>query len=89
MNKGGAVALVIDSLEIDDQLARIMLGVREDFGTKEGEDVIRYHRDGLVLEVRVVDAKVGIEPFDLVGNELARNETLVRWTRSGDGHGYR
>lgn len=69
-------ALLVDFLEIDDELAGIMLGVRQDLRTKERDDVIRDDISGLVLKVGVVDAEVGVEPVDLVSYELARNKPL-------------
>lgn len=76
MDEGRAVALLIDALEIDHELVGIVFGVCEDLGAEEAEDVIRDYIAGLVLEVGVVDAEVGVEPVDLASNELAWNEPL-------------
>lgn len=77
MNKSSAVSFLVDSLEVDDQLVRVVLGVGEHFGAEEGDDVIGYDGRGFVLEIRVVDAEVGVEPVDLVGDQFARDETLM------------
>lgn len=76
MNERGAVPFVIDALEIDDKLVGIMFSEGEYFGAKEGDDVIRYDRWRFVLEIGVVDAELGVEPVDLVGDELAGDEAL-------------
>ena len=76
VNKGGAVSFLVDALKIDDKLGRVVLCEREDFGAKEGHDVIGDDGGGFDLEIRVVDAEVGVEPVDLVGDELAGDEAL-------------
>lgn len=53
-----------------------MLGEGENLCAKEGEYMIRDDRHGFILEIRVVDAQVGVKPVDLVGNELSGNEAL-------------
>jgi hypothetical protein len=58
-----------------------MLGESEDFGAKEGEDVICDDVDRLIAKVCVVDAEVGVEPLDFVRNELTRDEALMIKTR--------
>lgn len=77
VNKSGAVSFLVDSLEVNDKLGRVMFCKREHFGAKEGHDVIGYHGGGFILEIRVVDAEMGVEPVDLVGDQLAWDETLV------------
>jgi hypothetical protein len=69
-------ALLVDFLKVNDKLARIMLGVRQDLRTEQSDDVIRNDASGLVLEVGVVNTEVSVEPVDLAGDELARNKAL-------------
>ena len=45
-----------------------MFGEGEDFGAKEGNDVVRDDGRRFILEIGVVDAEVGVEPVDLVGD---------------------
>lgn len=40
MNKCCAIATLVDLLEIDDQFARIMLGVCEDLCTEQGDNMV-------------------------------------------------
>lgn len=40
MNKSSAVSFLVDPFKIDDKLVRVMFGEREDFGAKEGDNVI-------------------------------------------------
>lgn len=77
VNKSSAVSFLVDALEINDKLGRVMFGEREHLGAKEGDDVIRDDGWRFVLEVGVVDAEVQVEPVDLVGGELAGDETLA------------
>ena len=76
MDKGRALAALVDLLEIDDELARVMLGEREDLGAEEGEDVVRDDLVRLVREVRVVNAEVRVEPLDFVRDEVRWDEAL-------------
>jgi len=69
-------AVFVDLLQVDDEFRRIMLGISENFRTKEGDDVIRNYWDGLVAEVSVIDTQLGVEPVDFVGDELSWDETL-------------
>lgn len=77
VDKGGAISLAVDPLEIDDQLGRVMLSICEYFRAKEGNDMIRDDLDRLVTEVCVVDSEVSIEPLDFVHNELPGDESLT------------
>lgn len=77
MNKSSAISFVVDSLEIDNKLGRVVLGEGKHFGAKEGDDVIGYDRGRLILKVRVVDAELGVEPVDFVGDQLAGDKALV------------
>ena len=76
VDEGGALARVVDPLKVDDERARVVLGVSEDLGAEEGDDVVRDDLDGLGLEIGIVDAKMAVEPVDLVRDELAGNEAL-------------
>lgn len=40
VNKSSAVSFLVDPFKIDDKLVRVMFGEREDFGAKEGDNVI-------------------------------------------------
>jgi len=53
-----------------------MLGICEDLGAKEGNDMIRDYWDGFVAEVSVVDAQLGVKPVDFIRDEFSRDETL-------------
>ena len=76
MDEDGMV--LVDLLQVDDELGRIMLGVGENLCTKEGDDVIRDYLDGFVAEVSVIDAQLGVKPVDFIRDEFSRDETL-RW----------
>ena len=53
-----------------------MLGIGQNFCSKQGYDMIRYDLPRFILEVGVVDAEVGVEPSHLVGDEFAWDKTL-------------
>ena len=53
-----------------------MFGVGENFCAKEGDDMIRDYRDGLVAEICVVDTQLGVKPVDFVRDEFSWDETL-------------
>jgi hypothetical protein len=74
MDEDGAV--LVDLLQVDDELGRIMLGVGENLCTEESDDMIRDHWDGLVAEIRIVDAQLGVKPVDLVRDEFSGDEAL-------------
>jgi hypothetical protein len=76
VDERGAVPLFINLLEIDYERAGVMLSVCEDFCTIEGDDMVRDDLARRLLEVGVVDPKMGVEPVNLVGYKLARYETL-------------
>lgn len=76
MDKCRAIPVLINFLEVNDELARIMLGVGEYFRAEEGNDVVRDDLTRFILEVGVVDAQVRVEPVDLVGDQLARDKAL-------------
>ena len=76
MNESRALALRINGLKVNHELGRIMLGVCEYFGAVKGNDMIRDDLHSLGGEVSVVDAKVTVEPVDLVRDEFARNKAL-------------
>lgn len=56
MDKCRAIPVLINFLEVNDELARIMLGVGEYFRAEEGNDVVRDDLTRFILEVGVVDA---------------------------------
>lgn len=76
MDERGTISIRVDLFEIDDEFGRIMLGKCKDFGTEEGEDMVRDDLDGLVPEVRVIDTEVRVKPLDFIHYEFARNEPL-------------
>lgn len=53
-----------------------MLGVRENFGTKEGDDVIRDHLNGFGGEIVIVDTEEAVEPMNFICNKFTGNEAL-------------
>ena len=75
--------VLVDLLQVDDELGRIMFGVGKDFGTKEGDDVIRDHLDRLIAEVSIVDTQLGVKPVDFIRDEFPRYEAL--WICSDEG----
>lgn len=74
MNEDGVV--LVDLLQVNDELGRIMLGVCENLCAEESDDMIRDHLGGLVAEVSVVDAQLRVEPVDFVRDEFSRDEAL-------------
>lgn len=68
MDEGGSIALLVNFLEVDDKTFRIVLGVRQNLRAEQGNDVIGDDTPGFVLEIGIVDAKVGVEPVDLACN---------------------
>lgn len=76
VNERSPRALLVNLLEVDDKLVGIVLSIRENFGAEEGDDVLAYDIAGLALEIRVVYAEMSVEPVDLVGDEVGRNESL-------------
>ena len=71
-----AISVLIDLLEVDHELRGVVFGVREYLGAEEGDNMVRDDLDGLGLEIGIVDAKMAVEPVDLVRDELAGNEAL-------------
>ena len=72
-----AAPIRVDLLQLDRQGIGIMLRGREDLRAVEGKDVVRDALGGLGGEVGVVDAEVVVEPGDLVGDELWRDEPAL------------
>lgn len=68
MDEGRVRSVFCDLFEVDDELGRVVFGVGEDLGAEEGYDVVGDDGDGFVGEVGVVDAEVGVEPGNFVGN---------------------
>lgn len=81
VNESRTVALRINSLKVDHKLGRIVLGVRKYFSAVECNDMIRDDLHSLGGKVGIVDAKVTVEPVDLVGYEFTRNKTLDETVR--------
>ena len=76
MDERGAISFGVDLFEVDDEFGRVMLGICKHFGAKEGDDMIRDDLDGLVAEIGVINAEVGVKPVDFIRYKLAGNETL-------------
>jgi hypothetical protein len=55
-----------------------VLGICEDFCTKEGDNMIRDDLDGFILEVGIIDAEVSIKPLNFVRDELSGDKTLLK-----------
>lgn len=70
-------AILVHLLEIDHEFGRVVFREGEHLRAEERDDMVRDHVDRLGLEVRVVDTKVGVEPVDLVRDQLARDESLT------------
>jgi hypothetical protein len=71
-----AIPVLVNPLKVNNEFAGIVFGVREDFGSEESNDVVRDDFARFVLEISVVDAEVGVEPVDFVGDELSWNKAL-------------
>lgn len=69
-------AFLIDLFKINDEFAGVVFGIRQNLRAEEGDDVVGDDNTLLVLEVRVVDAKVRVEPVYFAGDELSRDESL-------------
>lgn len=78
MNESRALAVLVDVLEIDHELRRVVLSEGKDLGSVEGDYVVCDHVGRLGHEVGVIDAEMRVEPVNLIRNEFARNETLDR-----------
>lgn len=74
MDEDGVI--LIDFLQVDDELCRIMLGVCENLCTEESDDMIRDDLGRFAAEVSVVDAQLRVEPVDFVRDELSWDEAL-------------
>ena len=81
VDERGSISALIDLLKVDHELGRIVLGVCEYFGAVKGNDMIRDDLHSLGGEVSVVDAKVTVEPVDLVGYEFTGDEALNKVVR--------
>lgn len=77
MNERCAIPLVIDPLEVDHELVRVMLSIRKDFGAKQANNMVRDHCRRFILKIRIIDTKVRVEPVDFVRYELAGHESLI------------
>jgi hypothetical protein len=76
VNKSCSISILVDLLEVDDELIEVVLRECNNLGTKERDDVIRYHRGGFILKVGIINAELKVEPVNLVLDQLARNESL-------------
>ena len=76
MNERRAIALLIDFLQVNNELTRIMLRICQDLGSKQGNDMVRDDLARFILEVGVVNAEIGVKPVDFACDELAGNEAL-------------
>ncbi len=93
MDERCPIAILIYPFEIDDELARIVFRICQNFcpterwlsfGTmrckkgdlQESDDMITDDFPRFVVKVGVVDAEVGVEPVDFVGDQLLRNKAL-------------
>ena len=47
--------------------------------------MVRYDLSRFILKVGVVDAEVGVEPLDLIGDKFTRNKSLNFQERVGSG----
>jgi hypothetical protein len=74
--RAGAVGRAL--LEVDHERVRGVLGERKDLRAVEREDVLGDLRRRRAREVRVVDAEPVVEPGDLAGDEINRDEALRR-----------
>lgn len=81
--------ILVDLLQVDDKLGRIMFSVSENLCAKEGDDMIRDYWDGLVAEVSVVDTQLGVKPVDFVRDEFSWDETLRLRSDEDQQPGYR
>lgn len=64
MDKSRTISFFVDLLEVDDEFIEVMLRVGENFCTKKGEYVVRYHRWRFILKVGIINAKLRVEPVD-------------------------
>src|SRR6266404_5427246 len=76
VDERSAIPIRVNLFEVNDQLVRVMLCKRKDFGAKKGDNMIRDDLDRLVAEVRVVNTEVRVKPLDLIHYELAGDESL-------------
>ena len=81
MDKSRTSPVLVDLLEIDNELAGVVLRVSEDLGAEERDNVVGDDLDRLGLEVGVVDAEVSVEPVDLVGYEFTGDKALNKVVR--------
>lgn len=78
MNECRPLSLVVNSLQINDKVGRIALGIRYDFRSEEGYDMVGYDLTRFLLEIGVVDAEVEVEPVNFACNEIAGYKALER-----------
>jgi hypothetical protein len=68
--------ILTDPFEVDHELIDIILGVREDLRSVQRENMIRDRVRGRGRKVGVVDAELGVEPADFLGDQLLWDEAL-------------
>ena len=78
MDERGTVPALIDLLEVDHQLRRVVFGVCKHLGAEECDNMVGNDLYRLCLKVIVVDAEVGVEPINFVRDQLAGDETLIK-----------
>jgi DNA polymerase II large subunit len=61
-----SISIFVDLLEVNDELIKVVLRECKNLGTKERDDVIRYHRGRFILKVGIIDTELRVEPVDLV-----------------------
>jgi glycine cleavage system aminomethyltransferase T len=71
-------SLVVNSLQINDKFSRIALGVRYDFRSEEGYNMVGYDLTRFLLEIGVVDAEVEVKPVNFARNEIVGYKALER-----------
>jgi len=76
MNERRAVALLVELLQVNNELSRIMFRICHNLGSKQGNDMVRDDLARFILEVGVVNAEVGVKPVDFACDKLAGNEAL-------------
>ena len=76
MDEGGGVPALVNVLEIDYELGRVVFGVRKHLGAVKRDDMVGDDLDGLCREVLIVDTQVRVEPVDFIWDEFAWDEAL-------------
>lgn len=86
MDECRAIPVGVDPFEIDNELARVMLCVRKNLGTEQGDNMVANDVEVRnVVEVCIVDTEMTVEPVDFVGDEGWWDESLWILVRSRTG----